>query len=164
MFARILLILLITPIVELALLIQVGEWIGFWPTMGIIVATAFLGSYMLRREGLAVWRRFNARLSAGDLPGTEVVDGVIVLMAGALLVTPGVLSDVVGILGLLPPTRATIRSLIMKKVRAKIAAGTASAGFFSFGSSPDAPEAETGGWSGEATDTPSYRRRDGGEH
>lgn len=159
MFARILLLFLITPIVELALLIQIGAWIGFWPTVGIVVLTALVGSAMLRREGLAVWRRFNERLNAGGLPGTELVDGVIVLLAGALLITPGVISDLVGIFGLFPPSRALIRRFVMKKVRASLARGSSTAGFFAFGSESTG---EDDTWGGQPVDTPRYERREEG--
>ena len=163
MFARILLILLITPIVELALLIRLGTLIGFWPTLGVVVVTAVAGSFMLKREGLSVWRRFNDRLNAGGLPGTELVDGVIILLSGALLVTPGVLTDVAGILGLLPPTRAVIRRFVMKRVVARVTRGTASAGFFAFGAEPEPaePDARTS-WGGEPADRPRHQRSDEG--
>lgn len=153
MFARILILLLLAPIIELSLLIYVGTRIGFWPTIGIVVVTALIGSVMLRREGLAVWRRFNDRLNAGGLPGKELVDGVIILLAGALLITPGVLTDVAGICGLLPQTRAVIRRFVMKRVQASIARGSTSAGFFSFGS--ERPSEETA-WGGRPAQTPRY--------
>ncbi len=149
MFGRILLILLIAPIIELALLIQLGRMIGLWPTLIIVVGTALLGSYLLRREGLSVWRSFNARLNEGGLPGAEVVDGVIVLLAGALLITPGVLSDLAGMLGLLPFGRAFIRRLVMKWIRRSLSRGTAGATFFSYGN-------ETEGWQGEAVERPEH--------
>lgn len=153
MFARILLVFLVTPIVELALLIYVGGLIGFWPTIAIVVVTALVGSLMLRREGLAVWRRFNERLNEGGLPGRELVDGVIILLAGALLITPGVLTDIAGICGLLPSTRAIIRTMVMKRVRASIARGSTSLGFFSFGSEPRVEDTD---WRGRPAQTPRY--------
>ena len=149
MFGRIVLILLITPIIELALLIRVGRLIGFWPTLAIVAVTAILGSYMLRKQGLSVWRRFNTRLADGSLPGTELVDGVIILLAGALLITPGVLSDIVGIVGLLPPGRAFIRRIVMSRIRKTLSRGTAGAAFF--GQTSDVE-----GWQGEASRRPGY--------
>lgn len=140
MFARILLLLLITPVVELALLLRVGNWIGFWPTVGILVATAILGSFLVKREGLAVWRRLQDRLKVGDLPGTQIVDGVIILVAGVLLVTPGVFTDVAGIMGLVPLTRIPIRKYLMNRFQRSVERGSVNIGFGSFGSMAyDAP-------------------------
>ncbi len=124
MLGRLLLLFLLTPLVELALLIQVDRLIGFWPTMGLIVATGLAGSYLAKREGLSVWRQFNRRLNEGGLPGRELVDGVIVLVSGALLLTPGVLTDVLGFIGLLPPTRAPIRRLLLRWLRRKAEQGS----------------------------------------
>lgn len=117
LFGRLLLLFTIVPIVELALLIWLGGQIGFWPTVGIIAGTALLGSYLAHREGLSAYARFRARLASGGLPGNELTDGIIILIAGALLLTPGVLTDLVGFLGLLPPTRAVIKRIVLQRVR-----------------------------------------------
>jgi UPF0716 protein FxsA len=124
MLGRLLLLFLITPVVELALLIQVGEWIGFWPTIGLIVATGLAGSFLARREGFSVWSRFNTRLQEGGLPGEELVDGMIILVAGALLITPGVLTDVFGFIGLIPLTRAPLRRLLIKRLKRRLDDGS----------------------------------------
>ncbi len=113
---RLLALFLIMPIVELALLVQFDKWIGFWPTIGIIVFTGVLGSYLAKREGLLVWRQFNQRLGTGAMPDKEAVDGIIILCAGALLITPGVITDFLGFVGLFPATRAVVRRIIMKRV------------------------------------------------
>lgn len=123
MLGRLLLLFLLTPFVELALLIQVDRLIGFWPTMGLVVATGLAGSYLAKREGLSVWRRFNRRLAEGGLPGRELADGMIILVAGALLITPGVLTDVLGFIGLIPFTRAPIRRLLIRRLKRKMADG-----------------------------------------
>jgi len=124
MFGRLLALFLIAPIVELALLIQLGRYIGYWPTIGIVVLTALIGSYMTRREGLGVWRRFNARLQSGELPGQELLDGVIILVSGALLITPGVLSDLAGFIGLFPVSRAVVRRMLDRRIRGAMKRGT----------------------------------------
>jgi UPF0716 protein FxsA len=124
MLGRIVLLFLITPVVELALLIQVGERIGFWPTIAIIVATGLAGSFLARREGFSVWQRFNKRLAEGGLPGQELVDGMIILVAGALLITPGVLTDVFGFIGLLPFTRAPVRRFLIRRLRRRMEDGS----------------------------------------
>jgi UPF0716 protein FxsA len=142
MLGRLILLFLLTPAVELGLLIQVDQMIGFWPTIGLIIATGVAGSYLARREGLSTWKRLNERLNEGGLPGKELTDGVIILVAGALLVTPGVLTDVVGFMGLLPPTRALIRKLIMKRIKKKMDEGALEMQFGFFGGSTGG-----GGWS-----------------
>jgi UPF0716 protein FxsA len=104
------------PIAELAVIIQVGQAIGVWWTIAILVADSILGSLLMRSQGRAVWRRFNAALQAGRAPAREVADGVLVILGGALLLTPGFLSDVFGLLFLLPPTRAAIRRVFLRQV------------------------------------------------
>lgn len=132
LLARILALFLIMPAVELALLVQVDKLIGFWPTVGIIVLTGGLGGYLAKREGLSVWHRLNERMSVGDLPSKEILDGVIILCAGALLITPGVLSDLLGFLGFIPPTRALIRKLVERWVDKSMKRNAT--GIFGFGS------------------------------
>ncbi len=134
MFVRILLLLLVMPVVELALLIRVSRWIGFLPTVGLLVVTALLGSYMVRREGLTVWKRLQSRLQSAALPGEEIVDGVIVLASGIMLIAPGLITDVIGFLGLIPISRRGIRNYLMARFRRSIQRGTTTFGFGSFGS------------------------------
>lgn len=136
MLGRLLLLFLITPAVELGLLIQVDRLIGFWSTIGLIILTGIVGSYLARREGLSAWRRLNSRLHAGELPGKELADGVIILVAGALLITPGVLTDFFGFMGLLPPTRALIRKAVMKRLQSKMEDGSIHVQFGVFGGPP----------------------------
>lgn len=136
MLARLVILFLVTPAVELALLLKVGQLIGHWETVGIIVMTGLAGSYLAKREGLSAWQRLNQSLSKGGLPGKELVDGVIILVAGALLITPGVLTDVVGFMGLIPPTRALIRKLIMNRVKKKMDDGSLNIQFGFFGGFP----------------------------
>ena len=108
------------PIAELAVIIQVGQAIGVWWTIAILVADSILGSLLMRSQGRAVWRRFNAALQAGRVPAREVADGVMVIFGGALLLTPGFLTDVLGLLFLLPPTRAAIRSVFLRQAMRRI--------------------------------------------
>lgn len=139
MLGRLILLFLLTPAVELGLLIQVDQLIGFWPTIGLIIATGIVGSYLARREGLSTWKRLNQRLQAGELPGTELANGVIILVAGALLVTPGVLTDVIGFLGLIPPTRALIRRFLIRRFQGKIQQGSMQVQFGMFGGAHTSP-------------------------
>jgi UPF0716 protein FxsA len=120
---------IVVPIAELAVIIQVGQEIGVWWTIAILVADSILGSLLMRSQGRAVWRRFNATLQAGRPPAREVADGVLVIFGGALLLTPGFLTDILGLLFLLPPTRAIIRRVFlrqaMKRITVTMAAGAA---------------------------------------
>ncbi len=109
------LLFIVVPIVELAAILQVGEWIGFWPTLALLVVDSIVGSVLMRSQGRAVWRRFNAALGEGRPPAREVLDGVLVIFGGALLLTPGFVTDIFGLLFLLPPTRAVVRRLLVRR-------------------------------------------------
>ncbi len=125
-FGRLLLLFLIVPIAELALLIWVGERVGFWPTVGLVVLTALAGSWLAKREGWSVFNRLQAKLASGGLPGPELIDGLIILVSAALLLTPGILTDAAGFLGLLPPSRALIRTQLRKRFERALTKGNAS--------------------------------------
>lgn len=124
LFSRLLLLFTLVPIAELALLVWLGGRIGFWPTVGLIAATAVLGSSLAHREGLSALARFRSRMASGEMPGAEITDGLIILVSGAFLLAPGVLTDVAGLLGLLPPSRALIRQVITGRFKRGIAART----------------------------------------
>ncbi|MDX1548390.1 MAG: FxsA family protein [Rhodothermales bacterium] len=157
--ARIFALFLIMPVVELALLVQVDRLIGFWPTIGVILFTGILGGYLARREGLSVWRRLNQRLAEGGLPGQELLDGVIILVAGALLITPGVLTDVIGFIGLFPLTRAPIRKALRRRFEGAVRRGTiTSVGFDGWGAGFPSPEGgtEPTAWGGTPSEAPRH--------
>ncbi len=115
------LLFLIVPIAELYVIIQVGQAIGALNTIGLLILDSIIGSLLLRSQGRAVWRRFNDALSAGRAPGREVLDGVLVIFGGALLLTPGFLSDVFGVLMLAPPSRAVIRRMLSRRLATRVA-------------------------------------------
>ena len=127
LFGRLFALFLFVPIAELFLLVWLGDRVGIAPTLGLIVATALTGAALAKREGLAALRRFQERLASGGLPGKELTDGLIILVAGALLLTPGLLTDVVGFLGLLPPTRSWIRTHLQARVQKALTRSTAGA-------------------------------------
>ncbi len=106
---RLLILFVVVPLVELTLLVRIGESIGLLNTILIIVLTGLAGTALARHQGMEVWRRFNARISQGQVPGSEIIDGLIILVCGALLMTPGVLTDFIGLLGLIPLSRGLIR-------------------------------------------------------
>ncbi|MEO1266419.1 MAG: FxsA family protein [Pseudomonadota bacterium] len=103
-----LLIFIAVPLAELALLIKLGEIIGLWPTLALIVTTAVVGTALLRQQGLRTLNKVTQSVNAGEAPVIPMVEGVLLLIAGAFLLTPGVLTDVVGGLLLLPPLRALL--------------------------------------------------------
>jgi UPF0716 protein FxsA len=102
---------ILVPLAELAVLIAVGDWIGLLPTLILLLVVSVAGAWLAKREGLAAWARFQRAMAEGRVPTVEVADGAMILLAGALLLTPGFLTDVAGVLLLLPPTRAMARRL-----------------------------------------------------
>lgn len=119
MFGRLLLLFLIIPVVELALLIKIGTVIGTLNTILLVVSTAFVGAFLVKTEGLNVIQRFQGNLNHGVFPAEEIFDGAMILVAGALLVTPGILTDLVGFVLVIPPTRAVIKKFIRKIIEKK---------------------------------------------
>ena len=98
-------VLLVVPIAELWLILQVADRIGVWETVGSLIAVAALGTWLLVREGKATWKRLRAAIAAGEMPTQELTEGAAILVGGALLLTPGVLTDVLGLLLVFPVTR-----------------------------------------------------------
>jgi UPF0716 protein FxsA len=105
---------IVVPIAELYVIIKVGELIGIWPTLILLLADALLGSMLLKHQGRSAWRRFNEALAARRFPGKEVVDGVLIVIGGTLLLTPGFLTDIGGLFLLIPPTRAIARRVLRR--------------------------------------------------
>lgn len=118
--ALLVLLFLVVPVVEIYLVIQVGQEIGALNTVGLLLLISVVGAWLVKREGLGVWRRLNAQLAAGQVPGNEIVDGFLILLAGALLLTPGFVTDAVGLLALFPPTRATVRGTLRRRFTSKV--------------------------------------------
>ena len=110
------------PIVELAVIIQVGQAIGVVETLLLMVLVSIVGGWLVKREGIGVWRRAQRQLDTGVMPGRELVDGVLIMVAGALLLLPGFVSDCLGILLLLPPVRALVRALVSRRLRTRVVA------------------------------------------
>jgi UPF0716 protein FxsA len=113
---KILALFIILPAVELAVLIEVGRHIGILATLALIVTTGVLGAYLARSQGLAVLRQMRVETAAGRLPAEPLVDGVIILLAGAVLLTPGFLTDIAGFLCLIPAFRRMVKAMLWRKL------------------------------------------------
>lgn len=96
------------PIIEIGLFIQVGGWLGLWPTLAIVILTAIIGTYLLRLQGMAALARLQNNLKTGQSPMDPIVNGAMILVAGVLLLTPGFFTDTVGLILLTPPMRAML--------------------------------------------------------
>ncbi len=151
---RLLALFIILPAVELALLLQFHRFTGFWPTVALILGTGILGGYLAKREGLSAWQRLKARLDHAELPGKELLDGVIILVAGALLVTPGLLTDFFGFMGLIPATRAVVRRAIEKRLARKQQDGSLLFSVYTMGNAPIPPADED--WQGQPRVSPRH--------
>jgi UPF0716 protein FxsA len=119
-FLRLFLLLTLVPLVELAILFMIAQHTRWEFTLGLVIVTALLGSWLARREGLRCWRQFHEQLAAGQLPADALLDGLMILIAGALLITPGVLTDLVGFGLLVPPIRRWIKRYVAKRIQARI--------------------------------------------
>ncbi len=117
MFGFLLLAFLVVPILELYVFVQVSDAIGFLPTVFWIVAVSVIGAWLVKREGLGALGRANAQVARGEVPTNALVDGILILFAGALMLTPGFLTDAVGVLLLAPPSRAVIRGGLKSRFR-----------------------------------------------
>lgn len=137
-FVVLLLALLCVPLLELFVIIRVAGGVGTGQTIGLLIAVSVVGAWMVRRSGLGVLNQIRARLERGELPTGELVDGLLILIAGALMLTPGFITDAVGLLLLFFPTRLAVRSLLLRRFARKInlqgwTAGPSGGGGFGFG-------------------------------
>jgi UPF0716 protein FxsA len=117
------LLLVVAPLVELYVIIQVAQVIGGWETIALLILESMLGAWLLKRQGLSVLARVGDAVDHGRVPGKELVDGLLIVVAGALMLAPGFIGDIIGFLLLLPPTRALVRAPLMKRFAAGGAAG-----------------------------------------
>jgi len=113
------LVFLVVPVVELYLIVQVAGGIGIPETIVLLIAISFVGAWLTRVAGVGVLNRLQRTVRAGKVPSNELVDGALVLLAGALMITPGFLSDALAILLLLSPSRAVVRRLVVRRIRAR---------------------------------------------
>lgn len=126
MFLRVLALFILLPLVELALLIQVGRWIGVLWTIAIVAGTGLLGATLARSQGARAWRAIQAELRDGRVPAAAVVDGLLILIGALVLLTPGLLTDLLGFALLAPPTRRVFRGWLSGRLERAIHRGETS--------------------------------------
>lgn len=122
------LLLLAVPIIELMVIVYAAQAIGTPFTVVMLVVVSLVGAWLVKVEGIGVWRRFTSTVSRGKVPHREIVDGVLILVAGALMLTPGFVTDAVGLLLLAPPSRAVVRGAVIKRITGGVFVGVPGAG------------------------------------
>ena len=133
---------LVVPFVELYVILEVvGPTLGAPLTIALLAADSVIGALLFKSQGRSVWRRFNRTMSEGRVPHREVVDGVLVIFGGAFLITPGFVTDIAGILLLLPPTRAVIRRLLIRRLGRRVVVAAPQRGYDVEGSARDYDDA-----------------------
>lgn len=111
------LVFVVLPIAELYVMVQVSQAIGFASALLLLIGVSVLGGWLVRHQGLRIWNRFQQQIGRGVVPSKELVDGVLVLLAGVLLLTPGFITDALGIVLLLPPVRALVRTILVRRTQ-----------------------------------------------
>lgn len=117
MWLRLFLLFTLVPLIELWLLLRIGAWIGAGPTFALVIVTGVAGATLARREGAHAWSAVQAELSAGRIPGRKLLEALLVLLAGVVLVTPGVVTDAVGLLLLVRPIRSQLVKRLEERYR-----------------------------------------------
>jgi len=117
MFQLLFVLFIIIPIIEITVIMQVGALLGVWPTIAIVILSAWLGAKYVRQQGLATLQSVQTRMAQGEMPSDEIVTGLMLLVAGVLLVTPGFVTDIFGLSLLIPSVRAAIASHVQKHIK-----------------------------------------------
>lgn len=123
MLARLFVVFAVVPVLELYVLIKVGKLIGAWETVAILLAVSFAGAWLVRHQGFAILSRIQGELAAGRLPAAELLDGFLVLVGGVLLLTPGFLTDLLGLVFLLPAGRFVLKQYLRRWLEQRLARG-----------------------------------------
>ena len=126
MFFRLLALFILLPLAELALLIQIGRWIGLGWTIAIVATTGLLGAALARRQGLRAWIGIQRELAQGRMPASSLVDGLLILIGGIVLLTPGIITDLCGFALLVPFSRRAVRRYLAGRFRRAVERGDAS--------------------------------------
>ncbi len=120
MFVWLLILFVTIPLIELALLLRVAQAIELGPTIALVLITGILGAALARREGFRTWARVQADLSAGRMPTSEIVDALLILVAGVVLITPGLITDLIGFALLVPPIRGAFKRKMAEHFKSRI--------------------------------------------
>ncbi|MEV5037441.1 membrane protein FxsA [Peribacillus frigoritolerans] len=102
------------PVVEIIVLLLSGNLIGFWPTLFLIVATGLIGAYLAKRQGMETWKKAQEQIRFGMMPGNEIIDGICIFIGAALLLSPGLISDIMGLILVFPPTRNLLKPIVIR--------------------------------------------------
>jgi UPF0716 protein FxsA len=121
MFALLAAVFIVFSLVEIYVLVTVGQAIGALNTIALVIIIALIGAWLAKHEGASVLRRIQNQLNAGKMPNNELIDGGLILTGAILLITPGFVTDIIGIFFLLPPTRAVIRTIVRRRFNLKVA-------------------------------------------
>ncbi len=117
MFQLLFVLFIIIPIIEITVIMQVGALLGVWPTVAIVILSAWLGAKYVRQQGLATLQSVQTKMAQGEMPSGEIVTGLMLLVAGVLLVTPGFVTDIFGLSLLVPSVRAAIANQVQKHIK-----------------------------------------------
>jgi len=117
MFGRLLLLFITVPLIEVLILIKLGSLFGFWPTIFLVIGTGILGAYLAKLYGLTIWYKIQQDLQAGLMPADKLVDGLLILIGGIVLLTPGLLTDLLGFMLLIPFTRSYFKRFAKRKFK-----------------------------------------------
>ncbi len=126
MFLRLFALFTLLPLAELYILIKIGVYIGALPTVLLVIGTGALGAWLARTQGFVVWMRIQDEMNVGRFPADDMLDGLLIFFAGAVLITPGIITDILGFLILLPPTRRGIRNWVKRKLKKMSETGSVS--------------------------------------
>jgi UPF0716 protein FxsA len=102
------------PVVEIIVLLLSGNLIGFWPTLFLIAATGLIGAYLAKRQGMETWKKAQEQIRYGMMPGNEIIDGICIFIGAALLLSPGLISDIMGLILVFPPTRNLLKPIVIR--------------------------------------------------
>lgn len=102
------------PVVEIIVLLLSGNLIGFWPTLFLIVATGLIGAYLAKRQGMETWKKAQEQIRYGMMPGNEIIDGICIFIGAALLLSPGLISDIMGFILVFQPTRNLLKPIVIR--------------------------------------------------
>ncbi|AOH56059.1 membrane protein FxsA [Peribacillus muralis] len=109
-----LLFIIAMPVIEIIVLLLSGKVIGFWPTLFLIIGTGLIGAYLAKKQGMETWRKAQEQIRYGMMPGNEIIDGICIFIGAALLLSPGLISDIMGLILVFPPTRNLLKPIVIR--------------------------------------------------